>query len=930
MNGPAARPTTETLLAHVEWVRRLARLLVANVHDADDVEQETWRRALERPPGSSHSLRHWFAAVVRNVARKKGRTEEARERHEHQAATSASGIFASQRSTAGEAAHDVTARAELHRKVVDAVLTLEELYRTPLLLRFFDDLSAAEVATRLGVPVETARTRIKRGLALLRARLGVEFGTDGREGIAALLPLAVGGKGAAAIAAAAAGGAAVAVGGTAATVGGGLSGLVVGGAVMSNLTKVAIALGVAAVACVGAYEVWLAPRPERATVAKSATKPAELPAPAIATPPPPELPSPVTAATRETAERAAPSEKPTPATTLATVDGVVLDAGGQPVAEARVFLDRRASSEMTALRTFRASCRFYENNESQAKKRGFKITRSGPDGSFRFVDVDPKNAWAIGAVQDPRGTGWTDAIAFSGTPAAAHVVVSLEAGVILFGTVFDPAGRPVEGAAVTIEGEKKATNDGHFNFWSELPDNIYTGEDGTYRTNALPWRFVRMHVLAQGRPELAQLETKFEELPDGAIEVRRDLTMEALTTLRGRIVTADGQPARLAQTVVPQLGADATRIQSHETIAVTAFADDPRAHQDSIAALGRNHPELVSLDADRAYGKIELAEDRYEVALRSAQLRFIALIARDRILGVAEIPTPPVGPDLVVNLSLLPAQSLLHSLRLHLRDARDHSPLDEVRVHGIAITKWPNGGLGMEILDLGGSGAPEEGPPDRDLILPLMPCTVFMSKPGFATRSLAVDASRANAPKEQTVELEPAAAALRLRVIDPGGTPITGAETSCYRAADHEAARGRAPATDERGESTLTGFAAGGLLVVVEKDGYAAAAATVTIGAEESEAEVVLERGYEVTLSVHGADGKAASYGQLLLTNEAGVPLYDQFGGDHGPTRLNGGKFRLTDGTYTVRCQIPGGDGATQKFVAAPGAIVDVKLGPEH
>src|SRR5215831_10096244 len=140
MSGPSARPTTEALLAHVEWVRRLARLLVANVHDADDVEQETWRQALERPPRSARSLRHWFAAVVRNVARKRVRGQEARERNERGAAASAV-----------TAAHDVTARAELHRRVVDTVLALEEIYRTPLLLRFFDDLSAAEVAQRLGV-----------------------------------------------------------------------------------------------------------------------------------------------------------------------------------------------------------------------------------------------------------------------------------------------------------------------------------------------------------------------------------------------------------------------------------------------------------------------------------------------------------------------------------------------------------------------------------------------------------------------------------------------------------------------------------------------------------------------------------------------------------------------------------------------------------
>jgi RNA polymerase sigma factor (sigma-70 family) len=911
MNGPSARPTTEALLAHVEWVRRLARLLVANVHDADDVEQETWRQALERPPRTARSLRHWFAAVVRNVARKRVRGEEARERNERGAAASATA-----------ATYDVTARAELHRRVVDAVLSLEEINRIPLLLRFFDDLSAAEVAQRLGVPVETARTRIKRGLALLRARLGAEFGSDGVEGIAALLPLVTGGKGTAAVATAAAAG-----GGTAALAGGGLFGLVVGGAFMSKLAKVAVGVVVAGLAGLGTYKAWLEPRPDRDAVLKSATKPVELPPPEIATPPPATAPAAAAAATREAAERATPAEKPTPAAALATIDGVVLDASARPVAGAKVVLGRRRGRGMENLESFRRSARGF--NEASAKGNGFDLATSGADGSFRFEEVDPNNQWTVGAIHDPLGIGWNDQVAFAGTPASARVVVTLEAGVVIFGVVKDPAGQPIAGANVILEGATKRPDDGErFNIFGQFNDSLGSAEDGTYRSVALPWHFVHMHVLAWGRPELAQLETKFEEVPQGVTEFRRDLTVEAMTTLRGRVVTADGQPARLLQSVVPRLGDDATRVQSHETIAVAAFAEDPRRRADAIQTLGRNDPGLVFLDADHVYGTIAVAEDRYEIPLRSAQLRFIALIARDQILGVAEIPTPPSAPDLVVDLALVPQQSLLHTLRLHVRSARDHAPLDAVHVHATAITRWPNGGLGGEILNFKGS---DDGLADRDLELPRMPCSIFVVRDGYAGRNLCVDASRIGAPTEATVELQPVAGPLHVHVVDGGGAPLSGAWPRFYRAADHEEATligGNS--TDEHGEATFTGFASGELLVVMEKPGYAAAAATATIDDEQSEVEVVLERGYDVTIHAQTAEGRNAGYGQLAITNEAGVPLYDHFRGDSGPIPLAGSKFRLTDGNYTVRCLIPGGDGATQKFVAAPGAVVDVALAPIH
>src|SRR5262249_40197952 len=67
--------------------------------------------------------------------------------------------------------------------------TLDEPYRTALLLRFFDDLPPREVARRTGVPVETARARIRRGIEQLRGRLDAAHGGDGRAWKLALVPL---------------------------------------------------------------------------------------------------------------------------------------------------------------------------------------------------------------------------------------------------------------------------------------------------------------------------------------------------------------------------------------------------------------------------------------------------------------------------------------------------------------------------------------------------------------------------------------------------------------------------------------------------------------------------------------------------------------------------------------------------------------------
>src|SRR5262249_12078539 len=53
---------------------------------------------------------------------------------------------------------------------------LTEPYRTPVWLRWFEDLQAHEVAARMAVPVATVRTRLQRAHAQLRSRLDRDYG----------------------------------------------------------------------------------------------------------------------------------------------------------------------------------------------------------------------------------------------------------------------------------------------------------------------------------------------------------------------------------------------------------------------------------------------------------------------------------------------------------------------------------------------------------------------------------------------------------------------------------------------------------------------------------------------------------------------------------------------------------------------------------
>ena len=170
----------ESLLRHAEAVRQLARRLVRDDDQADDVVQDACIAALDRPPPQGVPVRAWLVGIVRNLAARRRRTDARRAAREQTKA----------RHRAPEEPYEILGRAETHRHLVKTVLQLEEPYRTALLLRYFDGLAPSEIAVRLGVPAATVSTHLRRGLARLRLKLDESHGGDRATWTLALVPLA--------------------------------------------------------------------------------------------------------------------------------------------------------------------------------------------------------------------------------------------------------------------------------------------------------------------------------------------------------------------------------------------------------------------------------------------------------------------------------------------------------------------------------------------------------------------------------------------------------------------------------------------------------------------------------------------------------------------------------------------------------------------
>lgn len=169
----------DSLLAEARWVETFARALVRE--DSDDVAQDAWLAAIQRPPAPAASPRPWFATVMRNLQRMRFRSASRRRAREDASTTDA------QVPTPAELTH----RLELQRRLASAVLALEEPQRSTIVLVFYEGLSPAEISRRQGVPATTVRSRVRAALVALRAALDAEEGGDRGRWHLALAPIAV-------------------------------------------------------------------------------------------------------------------------------------------------------------------------------------------------------------------------------------------------------------------------------------------------------------------------------------------------------------------------------------------------------------------------------------------------------------------------------------------------------------------------------------------------------------------------------------------------------------------------------------------------------------------------------------------------------------------------------------------------------------------
>jgi protocatechuate 3,4-dioxygenase beta subunit len=385
---------------------------------------------------------------------------------------------------------------ELQRWLADALLALEEPYRSAVILRHVDGLDSADIARRQGCSPSAARQRITRGLARLRAALDVHHG--GRERwMLVLAPLGPG--------------APLAPGqpATAPLTVGATGGLVLG--------SKAILVSLAALAAVAL--VWLAVDRESGDAARGRAQAPVTLVPALGgeraldvggVAAPDESARESLALTAPAPEPLAAPDAPPSDPFLAWLSGRVLDAEHRPIARAEVVVRRPEAVHHTLL-------------DIELRRTPREVARGQTDEMGRFAfELERGIPYDVTARADEHGDE-----RLSQRYAGEEVEIVLVQGYLVHGMVTrERDGAPIAAARVRVfqlddsGGRERTTT---------------TAADGSYR---LRFTFLERATLeVTPREQMGSGWVPLEPGPDG--QVRQDLVLADGLEVRGSVVDAE-------------------------------------------------------------------------------------------------------------------------------------------------------------------------------------------------------------------------------------------------------------------------------------------------------------------------------------------------------------------------------------------------------
>jgi RNA polymerase sigma-70 factor, ECF subfamily len=164
---------------HDKHLYRIARSVLPDDYEAEDVVQETYIRAFTglRSFRGAASLRTWLARIVLNEAirrRRRGRPAmvnlDALHAAQERSRRPIHSLTARDRDPERAAAH-----SQIRKMLEQAIDNLPGIFRIVFIMRDVEEFSIVDTAKLLGIREETVKTRLHRARRMLRENLGEQL-----------------------------------------------------------------------------------------------------------------------------------------------------------------------------------------------------------------------------------------------------------------------------------------------------------------------------------------------------------------------------------------------------------------------------------------------------------------------------------------------------------------------------------------------------------------------------------------------------------------------------------------------------------------------------------------------------------------------------------------------------------------------------------
>jgi RNA polymerase sigma-70 factor (ECF subfamily) len=167
----AAFGLRELIDAHYEQLYRYAYRLSGNASDAEDLVQETFGKAMRKMEQlrNPERVKPWLYRILRNLYLHRVRDEK---RRRIVPMESLGDLPGRESEATGVGALDP-------QRLQAALDELDETFRTPLILFYFEGFSYREIAEQMDLPIGTVMSRLARAKSYLKTQLADDTEGDG-------------------------------------------------------------------------------------------------------------------------------------------------------------------------------------------------------------------------------------------------------------------------------------------------------------------------------------------------------------------------------------------------------------------------------------------------------------------------------------------------------------------------------------------------------------------------------------------------------------------------------------------------------------------------------------------------------------------------------------------------------------------------------